>query len=141
MADNLFNPGREGFLSGEIDWNNAVIKVSLIRGYTFQASHKFVSDVTSNGGVLVATATLANPTVTNGVADADDVVFTAVPTGTACNALIIYQASAVTGGADVADSAKRLIADIRDASGLPVTPNGGNINVTWDNGANKIFNL
>lgn len=26
-------------------------------------------------------------------------------------------------------------------SGLPVTPNGGNISVTWDNGANKIFKL
>jgi hypothetical protein len=26
-------------------------------------------------------------------------------------------------------------------SGLPVTPNGGNITVTWDNGANKIFKL
>ena len=27
------------------------------------------------------------------------------------------------------------------ASGLPVTPNGGNIIVAWDNGANKIFKL
>jgi len=26
-------------------------------------------------------------------------------------------------------------------SGLPVTPNGGNINITWDNGANRIFKL
>lgn len=26
-------------------------------------------------------------------------------------------------------------------SGLPVTPNGGNITVSWDNGANKIFKL
>jgi len=26
-------------------------------------------------------------------------------------------------------------------SGLPVTPNGGNINITWDNGTNKIFKL
>ena len=27
------------------------------------------------------------------------------------------------------------------ASGLPVTPNGGNISVVWDSGANKIFKL
>jgi len=141
MADNLFNPGREGFLAAEIDWNGATIKVALVRGYTFSASHKFMSDVTSNGGTLVATATLTNPVVTNGIADADDVVFSAVPTGAACNALIIYQSSAVGGGADVASNLQRLIADIRDASGLPVTPNGGNINVTWDNGSNKIFNL
>lgn len=141
MADALFNPGREGFLAGEIDWNTAVVKVSLIRNYAFQANHKFLSDVTGTGGVIVATATLANRTVTSGVADADDVVFTAVPTGVACNALIIYQSSAVAGGTDVADSAKRLIAYIDQASGLPVTPNGGNINITWDNGANRIFNL
>lgn len=139
MADALFNPGREGFLAGEIDWNAATIKVSLIRGYTFDASDKFVSDLTSV--TLVATATLASVSVTNGVADAGDIVFTAVTTGTACNALVIYQSSAVTGGADVPSSAQRLIAYIDSASGLPVTPNGGNINVVWDNGANKIFNL
>lgn len=27
------------------------------------------------------------------------------------------------------------------SSGLPVTPNGGSITITWDNGANKIFKL
>lgn len=27
------------------------------------------------------------------------------------------------------------------AVGLPVTPNGGNINITWDNGVNRIFKL
>lgn len=27
------------------------------------------------------------------------------------------------------------------SSGLPVTPNGGSITITWDNGANKIFRL
>lgn len=30
---------------------------------------------------------------------------------------------------------------VATGSGLPVTPNGGNIVVTWDNGANKIFKL
>jgi hypothetical protein len=141
MADNLFNPGREGFLAAEIDWNSAVIRVALVRGYTYSASHKFVSEIVTAGATLVATSNLTNCAVANGIADADDVVFSAVPTGTACNALIIYQASAVGGGGDVATSAQRLIADIRDATGLPVTPNGGNINVAWDNGSNKIFNL
>lgn len=141
MTDALFAPGREGFLAGEIDWNTATIKVSLTRSYTFSSAHKFVSDVTGAGATLVATATLSSPSVTNGTADAADVTFTAVATGAACNCLVIYQASAVTGGADVAASAQRLIAYIDTASGLPVTPNGGNINVTWDNGTNKIFTL
>lgn len=139
MADAVYPLGREGFLAGEIDWDTATIKVSLVRGYTYDATDKFVSDLAS--ATLVATSTLTTKTVTQGVADADDVIFSTVTTGAACPHLIIYQASAVTGGADVASSAQRVIAFIDSASGLPVTPNGGNINVAWDNGSNKIFNL
>lgn len=136
----LFDPGREGFLKGEIRWDGtAVIKVVLGRGYTFSASHKFVSDLT--GHTAVATATLASQTATNGVADAADITFSAVAAGAACPYLIVYQASAVTGGADVAASAQRLIAYIDNATGLPVTPNGSDIAVTFDSGSNKIFKL
>jgi hypothetical protein len=34
-----------------------------------------------------------------------------------------------------------LIAYIDTATGLPVTPGGGDIDITWDNGSNKIFKL
>ena len=34
-----------------------------------------------------------------------------------------------------------LIAYIDTATGLPITPNGGDIIVTWDNGTNKIFRV
>lgn len=140
MTNALWNPGREGFLDGTIDWDTATIKVSLVRGYTFTATHKFVSDLTATG-TLVATATLASKTVTDGVADAADVTFTAVPTGTACSALAIYQTSAAAGGADLAATAQRLIAFIDVATGLPVTPNGGDVQILWDNTANRIFRL
>jgi hypothetical protein len=53
----------------------------------------------------------------------------------------LFQSSAVTGGADVAASAQRLIAYIDTATGLPVTPNGQAIGLTFDNGANRIFKL
>jgi hypothetical protein len=136
----LFDPGREGFLKGEIRWDGtAVIKMSLCRGYTFSAAHKFVSDL--SGVTQVATVTLGTQTATNGVADAADAAFTAVGAGAACTQLIIFQASAVTGGADVATSAQRLIAYIDNATGLPVTPNGGDINFTFDSGGNRIFKL
>lgn len=127
-------------MDGTIDWDTATIKVSLVRGYTFTATHRFVSDLTATG-TLVATATLATKTVTDGVADAADVTFTAVPTGTACSALVIYQTSAATGGADLLATAQRLIAFIDVATGLPVTPNGGDVQVLWDNTANRIFRL
>lgn len=141
MANILTDPGRQGFLDGSIDFDTAVIKVSLVRGYTPSAAHQFVSDVTGAGGTLVATATLASKTVTSGVADAADVTFSAVTAGAACNHLVIYQASAVTGGADVAAGSQRVIAVIDTATGLPVTPNGGDISISWDSGSNRIFKL
>jgi hypothetical protein len=70
-------------------------------------------------------------TVTNGVADAADVTFIAVTAGAAIPALIVFQSSANTGGADVATTAQRLIAYIDTATGLPVTPNGQNITVSF----------
>jgi hypothetical protein len=54
---------------------------------------------------------------------------------------VLFQASAVTGGADVAASAQRLIAWIDTGTNIPVVPNGGDVNITWDSGANKIFKL
>jgi len=136
------DPGREGFLDGSIDWDTAVIKAALVRGYTFSAAHKFVSDVTTAGGTLVATsAALASKTVTGGVADAADVTFTAVASGAAITGILIFQSSAVTGGADVAATAQRVIAWIDTATNLPVTPNGTDITIAWDNTTNKIFKL
>lgn len=146
MANALFNPGREGFLLNEINWGTgtggAVIKVALIRSYTFAASHKFVSDVTGAGGVIHGTPqTLAGKAGTNGTADANDITFTSVAANASGHSLLVYQASAVGGGADVAATAQRVIAYIDTGTLLPVTPNGGDITVGWDNGANKIFTL
>lgn len=142
MANALWDPGREGFLDATISWSTAVIKASLVRGYTFSAAHKFVSEVTGAGGTLVATSSaFTSKTVTSGVADAADVVFTSVTAGAAIPALIIYQASAVTGGADVATSAQRLICYLDSGTNFPVTPNGQNITVAFDNGTLKIFRL
>lgn len=142
MANALFDPGREGFLAGEIDWDTAVIKVALVRAYTFSAAHKFVSDVTTASGVLhVTSAALGTKTVTSGVADAADVTFTAVTANAAAHSILVFQSSAVTGGGDVAATAQRVIAWIDTGTNLPVTPNGGDVTIAWDNGANKIFKL
>jgi hypothetical protein len=142
VANALFDPGREGFLDGTIDWDTAVIKVALVRGYTFSASHKFVSDITGASGVLAATsAALGSKTVTNGVADAADITFSAVASNGSNHYLLIFQSSAVTGGSDVAASAQRVIAYIDTGTNIPAVPNGGDITVAWDNGSNKIFKL
>ena len=140
MANAIFDPGREGFLAGEIDWDSAVIKVALVRSYTFSAAHKFVSDVTTAGGVLAATsAALTAKTVAAGVADAADITYTAVASNASGHSLLVFQSSAVGGGADVAATAQRVIAYYDTGTGLPVTPNGGDITVAWGNVAGTLI--
>lgn len=80
---------------------------------------------------------IANPTVGSvsaGTFDGDNVTYTAV-TGDVCEALVIYRH---TSGVS---SAWRLVAylDSANVTGLPVTPNGGDITVTWN--ASGIFTL
>ena len=140
MANTVFNPSREGFLAGEIDWDTAVIKAALVRSYTVAASHKFVSDVTGAGGVLHATsAALTSKTVTNGTADAADVTFSAVASNASGHSILVFQSSAVTGGADVAATAQRVICWLDTGTNLPITPNGGDIVIAWN--ASGIFSI
>ena len=131
MANAVYDQARQGFLAGEIDWDTAVIKVALVRGYTpAPTTHKFVSDVTTASGVIQGTPqTLAGKTTTGGVGDANDITFTAVAANASAHGLLIYQASAVGGGADVAATAQRVIMWI---DSVTATPNNGDITVTWN---------
>lgn len=135
MANALFDPGREGILDRTIDMTAATVKAQLLRGYAFSGSDKFLSDITGAGGVLIGAAVaLTGKSYSGGVLDAADLTFSAVASGAAATAILLFND---TGSA----ATSRLIGFIDGATGLPVTPNGGDINVTWDNGANKIFKL
>lgn len=134
MANALFNPGREGFLDGTIDWDTGDIRAMLVLStYTFDATDKFISDLgaVDNG----RSAALGSKTVTDGIADAADTSLVAIA-ASACKAIIIFQHTG-------SDATARLIAYIdTPTSGLPFTPSAGQtVNITWDNGANKIFKL
>lgn len=133
MANALFDPGREGFLDGSIDWDTGDMRVMLVKStYSFDATDKFLADLgaVDNG----RSAALGTKTVTNGIADAADTTLTAT-SAVACNALVLFQHTG-------ADATARVIAYIDTATGLPVTPGaGGTVNIAWDNGANKIFKL
>ena len=143
MANALYDLGREAFLGGDLDWDAHNIKVGLIDNadYTVNlATHDFFNDVaadlTPSGGAdaLVAiSGNFANKTKTAGVADADDITLSTV-SGDVSESLVIFRDTA-----NVATST--LIAYIDTATGLPVTPNGGDIIIQWDSGANKIFKL
>ena len=46
----LYPAARQGFLTGAIDADTAVIKAALVRGYTYGACHVYMSNVTGAGG-------------------------------------------------------------------------------------------
>lgn len=135
MASALYDKGREKFLTGAIAIATDNIKIVLVdtASYTVNlATDEFLSDIPS--GMRVATSgNLSSKTTTAGVFDAGDVTLTAV-TGAQSEALVIIKD---TGTA----STSPLIAYVDSATGLPVTPNGGDITIAWDNGSNKIFKL
>lgn len=140
MANAIFTAAAEGFISGAIDLDTAVIKAAFVRGYTFDATDVFVSDVVATGTLNGTSAALANKTVTGGVFDADDTTITT--TASASNhGLLLFQSSAVTGGADVAQSSQRVIAYYDTGTGLPAQPGTGDTPVSWSAGANKILKV
>lgn len=134
MANALYDPGREGFLDGSIDWDTDDIRVMLVLStYTFSAAHRFLADLgaVDNG----RSAALGAKTVTNGIADAGDTSLVATA-ASASEALVIFKHTG-------ADATARVIAHIdTPTAGLPFTPSAGQtVNITWDDGANKIFKL
>jgi hypothetical protein len=148
MANALWDPGREGFLAGEIDFDTAVFKLILVRltaggAPVFTASHKFVSDWTATHTIAATSAALSGKSVANGIADASDLApaFASVAANANNHVVGLIQSSAVTGGADVAATAQRLVAYFDTGTNIPIVPNGGDVNITFDNGANKIFKL
>jgi len=136
MANGFYAKTKKLILDGDIDLLNDDIRVILIdtADYTVDlAAHDFLDDVPAGARVKVSDA-LASKTSTDGVFDAADVTLASV-TGDVSEALVIYKHTGT-------DSTSPLIAYIDTvSSGLPVTPNGGNITITWDNGTNKIFKL
>lgn len=133
MANALYNPGREGFLDGSIDWDTDDIRILLIDSSDgFTATDKFVSDVTA-GAIVARSTALGTKTIADGVAGAADKALSAVTTGHTC-AVIIYKYNA-------SDASARLIAWLDTGTNFPIVTNGGDVTVQWDTGANKIFKL
>jgi hypothetical protein len=137
MASALYPLAKQSFLSQNpsIDLDTDTIKVALVNlstDYTYSSAHQFKSSVTSYSGTT--DQTLGTISISLGVFDAADVTFTAVAvSGTkTVAALVIYKDTGVAGTSP-------LIAYIDGFTA--VTPNGGNITITWDNGASKIFAL
>ena len=135
MANAMYPTFKELLIgTGGVNLDTDTIKVALVDTgtYTYSAAHDFYNDVSA--GVVGTPQTITNTTIASGVFDGDNVTFTSV-TGNSVEALVIYKD---TGNAATSNLVMYIDTGV---TGLPVTPNGGNITITWDNGANKIFTL
>jgi len=132
MANAIYPKAKEKFLDAVIDLPSDTIKIALIDtgAYTYNSADEFWSS--ASGAIVGTEVTLASKTITGGVFDAADVTFTSV-SGVSVEALIIFKD---TGSA--ATSPLIMYIDVA-ASGLPVTPNGNNIDVQFN--ASGIFAL
>jgi hypothetical protein len=145
MASALYDKGRALFAQGGVNWQAGGSNVRAILVKTAYAvnitDHQFVSDIAAANIVGMAgandqanSANVAPSTSTAGVCRGANVTFTAVPATNVCSYIVLYKG---TGN----DANSPLLAYIDTATGLPVTANGGDIAVAWDQGANGIFKL
>lgn len=134
MANALYPKWKEQLLQFTANNNlsSGTVKVALVDTgvYTYNSADQFYSSVSS--AVVGTPQTIGSKTFTNGVFDGADVSFTAV-SGNSVEALVIYIDTGVAGTSP-------LVAYIdTSVTGLPVTPNGGDINIAWN--ASGIFAL
>jgi len=137
MANALFDYGRECFLgqTTALDWDTDDIRLIFVDhadDIPVPATDDFLDDILVAARVDES-ANFVGKTVTDGVADATDVTVATV-TGDQFESIVIFKETGV-------ETTSVLIAYIDTATGLPCTPNGGDITVQWDAGANKIFKL
>lgn len=121
MANTLFDYCRQRFLEAQINWMTDTIKVLLVStsAYTPQtAVHQYLADIPVSARIA-GPVTLTAKATTGGAADAADCTFTSV-SGATINAIVIYKDTGT-------EATSPLIAYIDTATGLPITPNGGDI--------------
>lgn len=134
MPNALYPKWKEQLLqfTANNNMSSGTVRVALIDTgvYTYSAAHQFYSSASS--AVVGTPQIIGTKTFTDGIFDGADVTFTAV-SGSSVEALIIY---IDTGSA----ATSPLVAFIdTGVTGLPVTPNGGDISITWN--ASGIFQL
>ncbi len=91
--------------------------------YTYNAAHEFYSSLS---GIVGTDQQITTPTVALGLFDGDNLVFPAV-TGNSIEAVVVYRKNA---GANT--TWRLVLYDDTSITGAPVTPNSGDINVTWN---------
>jgi hypothetical protein len=133
MANALYPKYKEAIIQASANSSlTGTVKAVLIdtASYTYSAAHEFYSS--ASAGAVGTPQTINTKTYTNGTFDGDNVTFTAL-TGATCEAIIVFIDTGTAG-------TSRLVAYFdTGVTNLPVTPNGGDVSITWN--ASGIFSL
>jgi len=128
MANLLYPKFKQALLNKTHDLDTDDIRAVLVDAadYTYGAAHDFLDDIAAGGRVAVSTA-LTSPTIVDGVFDTADFSWATV-TGDQSEIIALYNHN---GNGAAADAARQLVLFMDTGiTGMPITPNGGNINVT-----------
>ena len=133
MANALYDFGRENLLGADIDWDASNMRINLLDAADYTrnlATDDALNDIPAAARVATS-GNLASKTKTAGTADAADVTFTLV-TGDQSEQVACYKETGV-------ESTSLLIANWDTSTGLPITPNGADINVIFN--ASGLFKI
>lgn len=134
MANSLYDKAKVEFLSEGIHMTTDTIAVYLVSGSYSDvvATDDYIDSVASAD--MVAKGSLSNVAIGSvGDIDADDLTFSSV-TGSQ----VVHIVLAMDTGTPATSP---LIAVIDTGTGLPVTPNGGDITISWQATTPFIFGL
>lgn len=136
MPNVLTDPAREGFLGGDLAWDSdAFAFTALTDAYTFSGAHDYLNDVST--GRLWTSGALTGKSITGGVADAADLLTSALTAGDDIVAGWIFRDTGVA-------STSLLVAyydTAADGSPLLMPTNGQPIAIRWNNGPFKLFKI
>ncbi len=137
MANAFYDLGRQAVIEGGIAFLSANMKITSIDetdDVPILATDEFL-DAIGAGAREFQSGNLASKTTAAGVYDAANLApaFTGAA-GDQFESITLYRDSG-------AAATSELLLNIDTASGLPLSPDGGNIDITWSDGGNRIAKI
>lgn len=134
MADMIYNAAIADLMNGDLDLGGDDIRALLVKPtYVPDAGHDALDDIPAGDRIDSAVA-LTGESVSGGAFDAADVTFPTVTTALTAQAVVLYKHNA-------SEALARLICYLDAIEGFPISTNGADIEIQWNNGDRKILRL
>ena len=128
MSNQIYPKYKEAAHGGQVNLATAVVKAVLVNlsggtAYAYSATHEFLSSIPA-GARISTSAAVTGKTLTNGEFNCSDPLFASVAAGadSPYEAVVFF---VDTGN----EATSRLICFVDTATGLPITPDGGDLPV------------